>query len=44
MSFNINTLLSGFKWSDSTITYSFFDGGSYYGNGTISELIQQLTN
>ena len=27
----IDSLLYPYKWRDSTITYSFFDGGSYYG-------------
>ncbi|MEQ9234314.1 M10 family metallopeptidase C-terminal domain-containing protein [Coleofasciculus sp. E2-BRE-01] len=44
MSVNIKALLSGHKWNSSTITYSFFDGGSYYGNGTISELSNPIKN
>jgi len=44
MSVNIKALLSGDKWNSSTITYSFFDGGSYYGSGIISELSNPIKN
>ena len=30
----IDTLLGGNPWAGSTITYSFFNGGYYYGNET----------
>ncbi len=32
--YQINALLSGYKWSNNTITYSFFAGGYYYGSET----------
>ncbi len=30
----IDSLLTGRKWNDKTITYSFYDGGSYYASNT----------
>lgn len=32
--YQIDSLLSGSKWNTTTITYSFFSGGSYYGSET----------
>ena len=29
---SLDALLTGRKWNDKTITYSFYDGGSYYSN------------
>jgi Ca2+-binding RTX toxin-like protein len=43
--YQIDGILSGYKWNGKTITYSFFKGGSYYGFETgvsqVSEPIKQ---
>lgn len=41
----IDALLSNWQWSGNTITYSFFDGGSYYGSQTgVSEVSDAVKN
>jgi hypothetical protein len=41
----INALLGGYKWGGTTITYSFYGGGTYYGSETgiasVSEGVKQ---
>jgi Ca2+-binding RTX toxin-like protein len=34
--YQIDSLLSGYKWQSNTITFSFFNGGKYYGTETVS--------
>ena len=39
----VNALLGGYKWDSTTITYSFFSGGSYYGSETgVSSVSNQV--
>jgi PKD repeat protein len=44
--YRVNALLSGYAWSSTTITYSFYDDevyrGSYYGTESVSEVSEKV--
>lgn len=42
--YRLDALLKGTKWSGNTITYSFYDGGSYYGTETVGEVSNTIKN
>ena len=42
--YRLNSLLGGSKWQGNTITYSFFDGGYYYGSETAWEVSDTVKN
>lgn len=42
--YRLNALIAGTKWLGNTISYSFFDGGSYYGSERVGEVSNVVKN
>ena len=42
--YRLNALIGSSPWKGNTITYSFYDGGSYYGTETVGEVSNTIKN
>jgi Ca2+-binding RTX toxin-like protein len=42
--YRLDALVQGNKWLGTTITYSFFDGGFYYGNEAVGQVSNTIKN